>query len=382
MRVPKVVLVSSYYPPHLGGQEVVVQDLANRLHASNVSVEVVTSDLGSVTGVTIENGVQVTRLKSLEFAHTAVIWNLFFWLIRNVKQDTIVHVHAGQLITPEVVWAASKFGRFSYILHFHSDMKPSGLMGIFLPLYNKIFLTLPMRDASTTIVLREDRSLELMRDYPNNRGVLVMSNGITDDFYEVSRNPGDTTGRLLFVGRLSPHKNVAGLLEAIALTDCKYGVDIVGDGESRKGLEALAAAKNLTNVTFHGRLRRTELHQFYATCSAFILPSFYEQQAMVLLEAMACRVPIIASKVNAVANTFDGSAIVVDPTAEGIASGIEEFARMTAAEIEGMVDRAYKKVKKLSWNTIVKSYIDLYVKMLDDQHPVASSHDESVSARS
>jgi glycosyltransferase involved in cell wall biosynthesis len=363
MRAPHVLLISAYYPPHLGGQEVVVQDLANRLYASNVSLEVVTSDLGSVKGAAVENGVHVTRLKSFQFAHTAVIWNLFFWLIKNAKKDTVVHLHAGQLFTPEVVWLASKFARFKYILHIHSEMAPSGPMGIFLPLYNRLFLTLPIRDAAITVVLRDDRRLELMRGYHNNRGVIVMSNGVTEDFFEVSRNAADTTGRLLFVGRLSPHKNVAGLLEALALSNFRSGIDIIGDGECRKDLEDFVAAQNLDNVTFHGRLSRDEVKRFYATCAAFILPSFSDEQPMVLLEAMACRVPIITSKVNALSNTIDGAAIVIDPTVEGIAKGIEEFARMNTRDMEAMVDRAFERVKKLSWDTIIQSYIDLYEKI-------------------
>jgi glycosyltransferase involved in cell wall biosynthesis len=303
----------------------------------------------------------------LQFAHTAIIWSLFFWLVKNVKRDTVVHLHAGQLFTPEMVWLASKFARFKYILHFHSDMAPSGPMGIVLPLYRRLFLPFPIRDAATTVVLRDDRRLELMKDHPNNRGVIVMSNGVTDDFFEVSRNADKTTGRLLFVGRLSSPKNVAGLLEALALLSFNFGIDIVGDGECRKDLEDLAAAKNLGNAVFHGRLDRGEIRQLYATCAAFVLPSFHEEQPMVLLEAMACRVPIIASKVNALLSTIDGSAIVIDPTVEGIANGIEEFARMGAKDIEAMVDRAFERVKKFSWDSIIESYIDLYDKIFGGQ---------------
>ena len=364
MTVPKVVLVSAYYPPHLGGQEVVVQDLANRLHAAGVSVEVVTSDLGATKGVTVEGGVRVTRLKSFQFAHGAIIPSLFFWLVKHVKEDTVVHLHAGQLFTPEPVWLAAKFAKFKYILHFHSDMARSGPMGIFLPPYKRIFLPLPIRDAAITVVLRDDRKLELMREFPNNRGVLVMSNGVTDDFYEVPRNTDESTGRLLFVGRLSPHKNVAGLLEALALSNAELGVDIIGDGECRKELAELAVAKNLPGVTFHGRLSREEIKQFYATCGAFILPSIADQQPMVLLEAMACRVPIIASKVNAMSNTIDGAAIIVDPSPEGIAAGIDEFSRMSSGDVAAMVGRASERAQRLSWNNVIKSYIDLYTEIL------------------
>ena len=232
-----------------------------------------------------------------------------------------MHVHAGQVFTTEIVWLASKVSGFKYILHFHSDMAPSGKMGIFLPLYNRLFLPTVIRDAAATVVLRDDRKTELLRNYPNNRGVIVMSNGVTDDFYEVPRRATQITRRLLFAGRLNPQKNVAGLLEALTLTNSRCGVDIVGAGESRKDLEEFATINNLTEVRFHGRLGRNEIKRFYATASAFILPSLYEQQPMVILEAMACRVPIIASKVSALADTIDGAAILVDPTPAGIANG-------------------------------------------------------------
>jgi glycosyltransferase involved in cell wall biosynthesis len=365
MKEPKIVLVSAYYPPHLGGQEIVVQDLANRLHAAGCSVAVVTSDLGSMKGVTIENGVQVTRLKSFEFSHTAIIWRLFYWLIKNVQEDTIVHLHAGQVFTPEMVWLASKFARFKYILHFHWDLTPSGPMGIFLPFYKKFLLTPSIRNAAVTVTLREDYKVELMREYPDNRGMVVLSNGITEDFYEVPRRHlSGTNGRLLFVGRLSPHKNVTGLLEALALPGSDFGADIIGDGECRDELEKLAASKKLSNVTFHGRLSRREIQEFYSICSAFVLPSFHEQQPMVLLEAMACRAPIITSKVNALSDTIDGAAIIVDPSIQGISDGLKEFARMNPGEIQAMVDRAFERVQKLSWSAVIISYIELYKKVL------------------
>ena len=58
----------------------------------------------------------------------------------------------------------------------------------------------------------------------------------------------------------------------------------------------LIADRKLENVRLHGRLSRDEVKKFYATCSALILPSLYEVQPIVLLEAMASRIPIIVSK--------------------------------------------------------------------------------------
>ena len=87
MKTPRIIHVTAYYPPHLGGQEIVVQDLVTQLALAGEQVEVVTSSVGARTGVSVENGVPVTRLKSHEFAHTPIIWGLFFWLLRHARRE-------------------------------------------------------------------------------------------------------------------------------------------------------------------------------------------------------------------------------------------------------------------------------------------------------
>jgi hypothetical protein len=104
----KILHVTAYYPPHLGGQEIAVQDLAKQLRNAGREVEVVTSDLGAEKGVSSEDGIRVSRLKSKEFSHAALIWGLPYWLMRHTTKRTVVHLHAGQAFTPEAVWLASK----------------------------------------------------------------------------------------------------------------------------------------------------------------------------------------------------------------------------------------------------------------------------------
>src|SRR6478672_9902090 len=112
MNTSEVILVSAYYPPHLGGQEVAVRDLAKQLASIGVEVQVVTSNLGATVGVSVEDLVTVTRLRSSEFAHSAIMWSLPYWLLRHARRETIVHLHVGQAFTPEVIWLISKFKHF------------------------------------------------------------------------------------------------------------------------------------------------------------------------------------------------------------------------------------------------------------------------------
>ena len=78
---------------------------------------------------------------------------------------------------------------------------------------------------------------------------------------------------------------------------------------------------------FHGRLSRDEIIRFAVSCDAFILPSLYEAQPLTLLEAMACRIPAISTNAVSFGEMTD-FAVVVDPSVEGIAAGIDQLAGM------------------------------------------------------
>src|SRR5215467_7296879 len=217
MKTRRIIHVTAYYPPHLGGQEMAVQDLVTQLASAGEQVEVVTSSIGARTGVGVENGVLVTRLKSFEFAHTAIIWGLFFWLLRRTRRNTIVHLHVGQFFTPEVVWLAARIRRFKYILHLHCDLVQSGPLGRLLPLHKKLFFDREINDAEVVIVLTEKHYRAVRDDHSYDGELLVMQNGIDEAFFEITRKPaGSQTLKLLFVGRLSPHKNLTALLEALS----------------------------------------------------------------------------------------------------------------------------------------------------------------------
>ena len=366
MKTPRIIHVTAYYPPHLGGQEVVVQDLVTQLALAGEQVEVVTSSIGARTGVSVENGVLVTRLKSHEFAHTPIIWGLFFWLLRHTRRNTIVHLHVGQFFTSEIVWLAAKIKRFRYILHLHCDLAPSGPMGRLLPLYKKLFFGREVNDAELVIVLNNEHCRTVRRDHGYDGKLFVMSNGVDEDFFTVTRKPaGSKTLKLLFVGRLSPHKNLTALLEGLGTIKHEVTLDIIGDGECRRELKMLIADRNLENVRFHGRLSRDEVRKFYATCSALILPSLYEVQPIVLLEAMASRIPIMVSKGIGI-EVEAREAVLIEPTVQGIAHGIESFAAMTPDAQNLLADAAFRRAEKHRWHALISSYINLYDGMTGD----------------
>ena len=88
-------------------------------------------------------------------------------------------------------------------------------------------------------------------------------------------------------------------------------------------------------------------------------------QPLVLLEAMAARIPIIGTNVIGVVDHIRNGGIVVEPSVEGIASGIEQYFTDYAL-LPKMVSHSYQRATKVSWKYALKKYENLYEKILAD----------------
>src|SRR6185369_9037132 len=104
---------------------------------------------------------------------------------------------------------------------------------------------------------------------------------------------------LLFVGRLVPEKGVQDLLQAYdALDDSlksELSLVIVGDGPLRHSLQLRASRIIQGSVKITGFVQRDELAAYYALAEMFVFPTYTDTWGLVVNEAMACGLPIIAS---------------------------------------------------------------------------------------
>ncbi len=100
---------------------------------------------------------------------------------------------------------------------------------------------------------------------------------------------------------------------AVAAQGAQFRLEIAGDGPERSTLEALAGELDISDrVVFRGWIDRVAT--FLADADLFVLPSRDEPFGIVLLEAMACGVPIIATRVSGPLEILDdGSALLVVP---------------------------------------------------------------------
>ena len=104
-----------------------------------------------------------------------------------------------------------------------------------------------------------------------------------------------------YAGGLLPEKGVDLLLRACAELPGEWRLRLAGEGNAQAELVALAQTLGIADrVTFEGRMRSGSMPLFYHGLDAFVLPSrttpsWKEQFGRVLIEAMACGVPVIGS---------------------------------------------------------------------------------------
>ncbi len=151
---PTVIHVTSYYPPHLGGQQNVVARIAEGFVDKGYAVSVYTSDRGYSQNTMPNPKSWVHYLKSIELAHTPIIFTLFFRLLA-LPRHSLIHLHVGQAFSPEIVYLISKLKGIPYIAHIHMDVDPSGPCGFLLEPYKKWFLKPVLKSATKIICYAE-----------------------------------------------------------------------------------------------------------------------------------------------------------------------------------------------------------------------------------
>lgn len=376
----RVVQVTPNYPPLLGGLERVVQILATRLAARN-DVSVVTTDNkagGAPHRAVEQGGVRVRRHRALTVAHTSLAPGMFGSLLR-IRPGTVVHLHCATAVVPEQVWLSARTRGLKYILHFHMEVDASGPLGRLLPYYKTHLFGRVVRGAAGVIVLTESQRDFLAERYGVDRAkVYVVPNGVAEEFFlpprVASQEPaadsdsgsGSDSGaepdplRLLFVGRLDIQKNVARLLDAMALVTEPVRLRLVGDGDLRQALIEQSARLGLDDrVEFVGRRHGDDLIKEYAAAELFVLPSDREGMALVVLEAMAAGLPVLATAVPGNIETVEGAGLLAEPTPQALAAAIDTLAE-DRSKLTALAASGSARVADSRWDDVVAAIEDVY----------------------
>jgi glycosyltransferase involved in cell wall biosynthesis len=160
--------------------------------------------------------------------------------------------------------------------------------------------------------------------------------------------PRKKSDEILYIGRIAEEKNIQALIEAVSQIKHSGHLVIVGGGKDLSKIKKLAKQKlSGKKFTFTGRRRRVA--KYYSAARLFILPSRYEAFGLVILEAMASGLPVIA---------FRPSRKILTASDEIISDGSDGFLVRNTAEMAKKIDLLLKNDKlfrKMSKNAVAKA---------------------------
>jgi glycosyltransferase involved in cell wall biosynthesis len=189
--------------------------------------------------------------------------------------------------------------------------------------------------------------------------------------------PASTATDVLFAGRLISEKRVDLLLNAIAIARTKVPAircAIIGDGPERISLEDLTSKLGLDeNVTFTGFVDQDGLTAFMKSSKVFVLPSEREGFGLVIIEANACKLPVISishemSAVRELVQDGVNGFLVSRGSPDEIADVILKLISDDTLR-EQLAENGFEMSKKFAWSDISKSIIDTYAKLMSDRRP-------------
>jgi glycosyltransferase involved in cell wall biosynthesis len=175
-----------------------------------------------------------------------------------------------------------------------------------------------------------------------------------------------------YIGRLSSEKGILDFVKAVPVVlqkEPSIKFIIIGDGPLKQEIIEYLASLNLgSQVTMTGRVKRQDIPGYLNEIGLCVLPSYTEGMPNVILEAMACGTPVLATPVGAVLDIITDKQtgfIIKQNSPEEIASGI--LRAFGSSDIQKIADSARNKVEREFSFEAVKEKLRLSMyKILDE----------------
>ncbi len=215
--------------------------------------------------------------------------------------------------------------------------------------------------AQTIILTTEAMKRHIIQHYrtPSEK-ITVIPNYVNTDLFRPMPEIQPERGRICYVGRLRPIKNLDTLIKAIAkIPDAS--LVLIGTGEQGETLKALAQNRGV-KAKFTGALPNSTLPKEINRSQIFILPSLSEGHPKALIEAMACGAAVIGTDVNGINNIIhhEQTGLLCPPTVAGIQSAVQRLLTDEALRTRlGKAARAFAK-QEYSLKQIAQRELALY----------------------
>jgi len=366
----RILMITGLYYPVIGGTERECQKHTESFQKMGFKVMVLTQYMKGLPEFEIINGVSVYRaIKPTKPWAITYLFSVLRFMIKKKNEYDVVQCYGLFYHT-----TASVIMKYIYKKKVISRLESAGQKGD-LGRINKIkygfLIKLSWKKVDKLIAISKEIYDDLVNCEVHKEKIFYIPNSVDTEYYTPSLSKRwDSPMNILFVGRLNEEKGVNILLHAMKQVVGKgfndSSLTIAGDGPLRKGLEEMVNDLEITKyVKFVGSIN--DVIQYYHNSHILVIPSNWEGLPLVLLEGMACGLPIVASNLGGNREGIeDGiNGLLFTPGKEDeLASKIIYFIEHPeVAKQMGRMCRE-KAVALFSLRNTINKYVELYKSLL------------------
>ncbi|WP_033397593.1 glycosyltransferase family 4 protein [Desulfobacter curvatus] len=194
----------------------------------------------------------------------------------------------------------------------------------------------------------------------------VFSPASSDHVRDACRRLGLPNDYLLFVSALEPRKNIDLLVDALGIAKTDIPLVLVGwQGWGEKPWLEKVNNKEINNrFFFTGHLSDSDLKAVYSGATALIYPSIYEGFGLPILEAMACRCPVVCSNAASMPEAAGDAAILIDPfDADDLARAIDLIVNDSLVR-HNLIAKGEQHAANFTWSRTAQKTAKVFKKVL------------------
>ena len=235
--------------------------------------------------------------------------------IKRLPQPNIIHVHVLTRLGLIALWHKIVHGT-PYIIteHWSRYLPGNDFNGCLRKLATKIVV----RHASTVTTVTENLAQAMQNHGLRNPNYIVLPNVVDTNLFDIKPHDNKTP-RIIHISCFEDKsKNISGLLQSFRILKDKY-IDyeaiLIGDGMDFETMKRQAESLQLNDkVHFAGLLQGKDLVDVLASGDFLVLSSNYENMPVVIIEALACGLPIVSTNVGGISEIVnDGNGLLVPP---------------------------------------------------------------------
>ena len=378
---------SHRYAPTVGGFENQIKLLAEHL-SRFFTVKVITFNLTNSLAAESVNDVEVRRVTP-QLVFFRVPFSVTYLKKLSEMDFDLLHSHGFVPVVSDlsVVYAKLKNKTTVYTHHFDGNVQDAKLWNILAETYNKTVARFSFNYADA-IVATSRSYAETSSSLKSHLGKVHVIPCFVDcerfkpqplaQVAKMKQQLGlDGKKVVVFVGRIVPYKGVEYLIEAmehaksnqgqefnLLLVGGEEGKNITGKSEYYQQILRLAERSSVReNVHFLGRVENNQVSTYYSLADVVALPSIMRGEAFgsVLLEALACGTPVVASSIPGVRDVLKGNSSIgcyVPPSdSRSLSEALIRMASVKKAVSEDCRQFAFDNYRI---EKIANDYIELY----------------------